>query len=82
MMRRVACEIIRASCATAPSLAASARGRLDGAGKGEDRGEVLSELVVQFAGEGAPLIVADFEQAPGQDGALLRGLRQAARRDR
>jgi len=39
--------------------------------------ERFSELIVQFAGERTPLIVADFKQTPGQDGAFFRGLREA-----
>ena len=72
MMRSVACEIIRASCATPASVLILRAGRFDRVGKGEDRRQVLSELVVQFAGKRSPLVVADVEQTPGQDGALLR----------
>jgi hypothetical protein len=48
--------------------------RFDGAGEGENGGQILTELIVQFAGKGTPLIVADFEKPLGQDGAMLTGL--------
>jgi hypothetical protein len=39
--------------------------------------EIIRALVVQLAGEDAPLVAADFEQAPGQHGAFFRRLREA-----
>ena len=57
-------------------------GRFDGVGESQDRRQVLSELVVQFAGQGAPLVVADFKQTPGQDGAAAPWPAPGGRRDR
>src|SRR5215468_898923 len=51
--------------------------RLDRAGEGKDGRKVLAELVVQLAGERAPLVIADLEQAPGQGLALLGSLIKA-----
>jgi hypothetical protein len=66
------------SLAVGPALGLFLRAaRFDGAGEGEYRRKVLSELIVQVAGKRAPLVVADFKQAPGQDGAFFRRLREA-----
>ena len=63
MMRWVACEIIRASWATSHRRWSCACALVVSIvlAKGKDRGQVLSELVVQFTGKHAPLVVADFQ---------------------
>jgi len=56
--------------------------RFDRGGESEYRRQVLSELIVQFAGKGSPLVVADFEKTPGQDGSFSHWPAPGGLRDR